>query len=140
MRGECNSQRHWECETMRTVRNITVAVTPELYRQTRMFAVEYDTTVTALVAYLLQAMPRALKAARFPVGGTQSAASGRPAQSASPPASSANPPTPSPEKIAISGCEALSPNLNHALSNTCDGKPQGNTAPIQQYADAKKHI
>ena len=126
---------------MRTVRNITVAVTPELYRQTRMFAVEYDTTVTALVAYLLQAMPRALKAARFPVGGTQSAASGRPAQSASPTAaSSANPPTPSPEKIAISGCEAVSLNLNHALSNTCDGKPQGNTAPIQQYADAKKHI
>ena len=126
---------------MRTVRNITVAVTPELYRQTRMLAVEYDTTVTALVAYLLERFPKALKAARFPVGGPQSAASARPAQSASPtPASSANPPTPSPEKIAISGCEAVNPNLNHALSNTCEGKPQGHTAPVQQYADTNKHI
>jgi len=54
---------------MRTVRNITVAVTPELYRQTRLLAAEYDTTVTALVAYLLERMPYALKASRFPVGG-----------------------------------------------------------------------
>ena len=42
---------------MRNVRSITEAVTPELYRQTRMLAVEYDTTVTALVAYLLERMP-----------------------------------------------------------------------------------
>jgi hypothetical protein len=126
---------------MRTVRNITVAVTPELYRQTRMLAAEYDTTVTALVAYLLQAMPKALKAARFPVGGPQSTASSRPAQSASPtPASSANPPTPSSEKIANSGCEAVSPSLNHSLSNTCEGGPHGYTAPVPQYADTNKHI
>ena len=44
-------------KTMRNVRNITETVTPELYRQTRMLAVEYDTTVTALVAYLLERMP-----------------------------------------------------------------------------------
>ena len=44
-------------KTMRNVRSITEAVTPELYRQTRMLAVEYDTTVTALVAYLLERMP-----------------------------------------------------------------------------------
>jgi hypothetical protein len=54
---------------MRTVKNITVAVSPELYRQTRMLAAEYDSTVTAMVAYLLERMPKALKAARFPVGG-----------------------------------------------------------------------
>jgi hypothetical protein len=30
---------------MRTVRNITVAVDPELYRQTRRIAADYDTTV-----------------------------------------------------------------------------------------------
>jgi hypothetical protein len=35
---------------MRTIRNITVAVSPELYRQTRMLAAEYDSTVTAMVA------------------------------------------------------------------------------------------
>jgi len=54
---------------MRKVRHITVAVSPELYRQTRHLAAEYDTTVTALVAYLLERMPKALQAARFPVGG-----------------------------------------------------------------------
>jgi hypothetical protein len=34
---------------MRTVRNITVAVDPEIYRQTRRIAAEYDTTVTDMV-------------------------------------------------------------------------------------------
>ena len=123
---------------MRTVRNITVAVSPELYRQTRMLAVEYDSTVTAMVAYLLAAMPRALKAARFPVGGPQSAASARPAPSANAPASSVNPP--SPEKIAHSGCAAVNPNLNPALSKACEDTLQGNTAPVQQYADTNQHI
>lgn len=52
---------------MRKVRNITVAVTPELHRQTRRLAAEMDTTVTALVAYLLERMPAALKAAGYPV-------------------------------------------------------------------------
>lgn len=54
---------------MRNVRNITVAVTPELYRQTRKLAAEYDTTVTAIVAYLLERLPDALKRAGYPVGG-----------------------------------------------------------------------
>jgi len=94
---------------MRTVRNITVAVSPELYRQTRMLAVEYDTTVTALVAYLLERMPKALKSARFPVGGPQSAVSTLPTPSASAPASSTIPPTHSPEKIAPSCCTAVNP-------------------------------
>ena len=125
---------------MRTVRNITVAVSPELYRQTRMLAVEYDSTVTAMVAYLLAAMPRALKAARFPVGGPQSAASARPAPSASGPASSANSPTPSPEKIAHSGSAAVNPNLNPSLSKACEDTLQANIAPVQQYADTNQHI
>ena len=34
---------------MRAVRNITVAVEPELYRQTRRIAADYDTTVTDMV-------------------------------------------------------------------------------------------
>ncbi len=86
---------------MRNVRNITVAVSPELYRQTRMLAVEYDTTVTALVAYLLERMPRALKAARFPVGGPKSSPSALPTQAAGPlPA----PPATTPPLAAISSC------------------------------------
>jgi cell division septation protein DedD len=100
MRGEGNTLRHQECENMRTVRNITVAVTPELYRQTRMLAAEYDSTVTALVAYLLERLPKALKAARFPVGGPQAAAPAKPTQSASSTvATSAMPPPPRPKKM-----------------------------------------
>src|ERR1019366_9368495 len=48
---------------MRTVRNITVAVEPELYRQTRKIAADYDTTVTDMVRFLLLALPEAVKAA-----------------------------------------------------------------------------
>jgi hypothetical protein len=42
---------------MRKVMNITVAVPPELYRQTRRLAAEYDTTVTDMVRYLLEKLP-----------------------------------------------------------------------------------
>jgi hypothetical protein len=56
---------------MRNVRNITVAVDPELYRQTRRLAVEYNTSVTDMVRFLLLAMPEALKAARYPGGRPQ---------------------------------------------------------------------
>jgi hypothetical protein len=58
---------------MRTVRNITVSVSPEIYYQTRMLAVEYDTTVTELVRDLLSVMPRVLKSRQFPVGGRKQA-------------------------------------------------------------------
>jgi len=51
---------------MRTVRNITVAVDPELYRQTRKIAADYDTTVTDMVRFLLLVLPEAVKAARYP--------------------------------------------------------------------------
>ena len=56
---------------MRKVRNITVAVDPELYRQTRRLAAEYNTSVTDMVRFLLLAMPDALKAARYPGGRPQ---------------------------------------------------------------------
>ena len=56
---------------MRKVRNITVAVDPELYRQTRRLAAEYNTSVTDMVRFLLLAMPEALKAARYPGGRPQ---------------------------------------------------------------------
>ena len=56
---------------MRTVRNITVCVSPELYRQTKKLAAEYDTTVTGIVAYLLEQLPHVLVRSRYPVGGTK---------------------------------------------------------------------
>ena len=56
---------------MRTVRNITVCVSPELYRQTKLLAAKYDTTVSGVVAYLLERLPDALERARCPVGGTK---------------------------------------------------------------------
>lgn len=46
---------------MREVRHITVAVTPDLYRQTRRIAADYDTTVTAIVADLLHKLPRLVR-------------------------------------------------------------------------------
>ena len=54
---------------MRTVRNITVCVSPELYRRTKLLAANYDTTVTDMVAYLLERLPDALARAAYPVGG-----------------------------------------------------------------------
>jgi hypothetical protein len=51
---------------MRTVRNITVAVEPELYRQTRKIAADYDTTVTDMVRFLLLALPEAAGGPRPP--------------------------------------------------------------------------
>jgi hypothetical protein len=84
---------------MRTVRNITVAVDPELYRQTRRIATEYDTTVTDMVRFLLLVLPEAVKAARYPGGRPQfGLAAARAAASATPATPASNIPTPSPEK------------------------------------------
>ena len=81
---------------MRTVRNITVAVEPELYRQTRRIAADYDTTVTDMVWFLLITLPEAVKAARYPGGRPQfSLAAARAA------ASAINTPSPTPEKSKI---------------------------------------
>lgn len=52
---------------MRELRHITVAVTPELYSQTRKLAAEMDSTVTSMVAYLLVRMPSFLKSAGYRV-------------------------------------------------------------------------
>jgi len=102
---------------MRTVRNITVAVEPELYRQTRRIAADYDTTVTDMVRFLLLALPEAVKAARYPGGRPQfGLAAARAARAAAPPAAPApNPPapslpaSPSPGKSEISPCTPVNP-------------------------------
>jgi hypothetical protein len=102
---------------MRTVRNITVAVEPELYRQTRKIAADYDTTVTDMVRFLLLVLPEAVKAARYPGGrpqfGLAAARRDRAAASAAPATPSAapatNPATPSPGKSEISPCTPINP-------------------------------
>ena len=96
---------------MRDVKNITVAVPVDLYRQTRKLAAEYDTTVTAMVAYLLQKLPDALKRAHFPVGGPKWAPATRPesfAPKAAVPSPAPNNSThPQPDPPSPGGCEAV---------------------------------
>jgi hypothetical protein len=95
---------------MRTIRNITVAVEPELYRQTRRIAADYDTTVTDMVRFLLLALPEAVAAARYPGGRPQfGLAAARAAASALPAAISPAPPIPSPEKNKIPPCTPVNP-------------------------------
>jgi hypothetical protein len=94
-----------ESRTMRTVRNITVAVDPEIYRQTRRIAAEYDTTVTDMVRFLLLALPEAVKAALHPGGRPQfGLAAARAAASATPATPAIRP---SPEKTGNSPCKPV---------------------------------
>jgi hypothetical protein len=112
---------------MRTVRNITIAVEPELYRQTRRIAADYDTTVTDMVRFLLLVLPEAVKAARYPGGRPQfdlaAARTARAAASAPPAATSPNPPTPSPEKSEISPCTPVNVSKPHSLQQLARQPP-----------------
>ena len=113
---------------MRTVRNITVAVEPELYRQTRRIAADYDTTVTDMVRFLLLALPDAVKAARYPGGRPQfGLAAARAAASAPPAAASPNPPTPPPVKSEIPLCTPVNASKPHSLQLLARQQP----APVQ---------
>ena len=119
---------------MRTVRNITVAVEPELYRQTRKIAADYDTTVTDMVRYLLLVLPEAARAARYPGGCPQfglaayrADCAARAAASAPPAATSPTPPTPSPEKSKISPCTPVNASQPHSLQQLARQQP----APVQ---------
>jgi hypothetical protein len=93
---------------MRTVRNITVAVDPELYRQTRRIAAEYDTTVSDMIRFLLLALPEAVKAALHPGGRPQfGRAVALAAASATPAPSAINISSPAPEKSRNSSCKPV---------------------------------
>jgi hypothetical protein len=96
---------------MRAVRNITVAVEPELYHQTRKTAAEYNTSVTDMVRFLLPILPEAVKAARYPGGRPQFGLAAAPAQ-----------PTPSTEKSEISPCTPVNPAQPPSLSATCEAR------------------
>ena len=112
---------------MRTVRNITVAVEPELYRQTRRIAADYDTTVTDMVRFLLLVLPEAVKAARYPGGRPQFGRAAylrdRAAASAQPAATSPNPPTPSPQKAEIPSCMPVNANNKLSIQQLAGQKP-----------------
>jgi hypothetical protein len=127
---------------MREVRHITVAVTPELYRQTRKLAAEMDSTVTAMVAYLLERFPSYLKGAGYKVTvppGAPHHLPGRPPHGA-PPAPNcqtctrvAPPVSTTPEKNANSDCTAVKPSQATNLSETSEARPHADTAPVRQY-------
>ena len=125
---------------MRKVKNITVCVTPEIYRQTRHLAAQYDSTVSTIVAWLLQRLPAALERTRFPKGGPKPSAQPAPAPYSllatpySPPYPL--PPTPPSETIAISGCETVPSNLTNDVSAACSHTADRVTATVQLYSEA----
>jgi hypothetical protein len=132
---------------MRKVRNITVAVPPDLYRQTRRLAAEYDSTVTAMVAYILQRLPRALKVVRFPVGGPKPSRSESSTPADAPVPTSAEPPAaqpastakPSPSRVepnAVSGGTTVSLTPNPAESAASRHLVGEITAAVRQYDHA----
>ena|SRR6185437_5669182 len=87
---------------MPRVRNITVAVSPELYRHTRRIAADSDTTVTELVRHILIHLPELLKSTNHPAA--DQSAEATPPSSPALPASFAIPPSqraaPSPQPAA----------------------------------------
>jgi len=134
---------------MRQVRNITVAVTPELYRQTRRLAAEMDSTVTAMVAYLLERFPSFLKGAGYKVTippGAPHHLPGRPPNglapgSVCPTCARLVPPANStPEKAANSDCTAVKSSQATNLSATSEAHFHPNTATVRQYDGRNRHI
>ena len=133
---------------MRNVRNITVAVTPELYRQTRRLAADYDTTVTEIVAYLLERLPDALKRAGYPVGGPNAAPTpsthsktipyGPIRQGSDRSVPEVTPPPP--PKTENSGCTPVRTKLNASISEIYKEILGADTAPVRQYEYANSHI
>jgi hypothetical protein len=108
---------------MRTVRNITVAVEPELYRQTHRIAAEYDTTVTDMVRFLLLVLPDAVKDARYPGGRPQfGLAAARAAASAKPAPPAIDIPSPS-EKIGNSPCKPVQTSNLHSPQRLATEQP-----------------
>jgi hypothetical protein len=112
---------------MRTVRNITVAVEPELYRQTRKIAADYDTTVTDMVRFLLLVLPEAVKAARYPGGRPQFGLAAARAARAAASAPSAPPADPSTQIREVSPCTPVTASQPIPLQQLA-GHP---SAPVQ---------
>ena len=119
--------------TVRTVRNITVAVPPELYHQTRKIAADYNTTVTDMVRFLLLVLPEAVKSARYPGGRPQFGSAAVRAAAAAPAVPTPNAPAPSlpaspfPDKKETSPCTPVNPTKPLSLQQLAGQQ----SAPIQ---------
>jgi len=121
---------------MRKVKNITVCVTPEIYREARHLAAEYDASVSAFVAYLLPRLRVALERTRFPKGGPKTPAQPSPAASPTPSPLPLTYPLPPSEKIAIPGCETVMPPLTSEISMVCSEPADVGTEPVKLYGGA----
>jgi hypothetical protein len=120
--------------TKRKVKNITVCVSPEIYRQTRHLAAEYDSTVSTIVAWLLERLPAALERTRFPKGGPKPSSQPTPAVDDSTNSNNlTSEKNPSSEKTAISGRETVTPHLTQEISAACRDLSGRVTAPVQRY-------
>jgi hypothetical protein len=53
------------------MRNVTVAITDEVYRRARMAAAKHNTSISALVEYLLETLPAIRRMADFPITGSK---------------------------------------------------------------------
>jgi hypothetical protein len=134
---------------MREVRHITVAVTPELYRQSRKLAAEMDSNVSSMVAYLLERFPSFLKGAGYKVTippGAPHHLPGRPPHGA-PPAPNcqtctrvAPPVSSTPEKAPISDCRAVKPSQPSNLSETSEARTHARTAAVRPYEGRNPNI
>ena len=61
------SESHSVPESRHMTRNITVTVPEQTYRQARVWAAQRDTSISAVVAYLLETLPGITRTARaFP--------------------------------------------------------------------------
>ena len=134
---------------MRKVRHITVAVTPELYLQTRKLAAEMDSNVSAMVAHILERFPSYLKGSGYKVTippGAPHHLPGRPPHGAPPAlncqtcARIAPPVSSTPEKAPISECTAVKPSQPTNHSATSEAHPHARTAAVRQYDSRNQNI
>lgn len=94
---------------MPKVRNITVAVTPELYRQTRHIAADANTNVTVLVRHILVNLPTLLRRTNHPGADWTGIAKPQSPPAAAAPSAPAPPPAvPAPQPAATAPQPAVS--------------------------------
>jgi hypothetical protein len=99
--------------------NITVVIGDDCYRRARVWAAQHDTSLSAVVRHLLEALPGITRAAKaFPVSNMNPA----------------NFPTAGPsapnQKAAISKGETVDQNLTHSVSNTSASPSHGSSQTV----------
>jgi hypothetical protein len=93
------------------MRNITVSVSDETYIQARIWAAQRDTSVSAIVQYLLQTLPSVTRAVRaFPVRDPETSGT----------------PTPSAKKCVFRG-DPVDPYPTHSKQTASSSRIRGNT-------------